>query len=262
MSVQFDGFELRQESHGGVTREVYQGGSGPAVIVIHEVPGLHSGVVDFARKVIDAGFTAVMPSLFGTPGRAISGGYMLSSVARVCVAAEFHMFALGKTSPIVGWLRDVAARAHEDCGGPGVGAVGMCFTGNFALAMAVDDVVLAPVMSQPGTPAPLGAARKASSGLAEADMARVKARAAGGLCVMGLRFTNDRGVPPERFAALREALGDNFIAVEIDSSPGNPYGIKPTAHSVLTTEQVDEPGHPTKQALDDVLTFLQEQLLR
>ncbi|HEY1487235.1 MAG TPA: dienelactone hydrolase family protein, partial [Micromonosporaceae bacterium] len=216
MTAQFGGFELRQESHGGVTRDVYQGGSGPAIIVIHEIPGLHPGVVDFARKVVAAGFTAVMPSLFGTPGRKVSGGYAMSTFLRACVAAEFTGFALGKTSPIVGWLRDVAARAHEDCGGPGVGAVGMCFTGNFALAMSVDDRMLAPVMSQPAMPMAMGAARKASVGISDADLSRVKARAADGLCVMGLRFTNDSAVPSQRFATLRDALGDNFIAVEID----------------------------------------------
>jgi dienelactone hydrolase len=261
MAVEFTGFERRTESHGGVAREVYQGGSGPAVIVIHEIPGLHPGVVDFARRLVDAGFTAVLPSLFGTPGRPVSGGYVMSTFARACVSAEFHTFALGKTSPIVGWLRDVAARAHAECGGPGVGAVGMCFTGGFALGMAVDDRMLAPVLSQPGMPMPLGAKRKASIGLSPTDFDRVKARTNEGLCVMGLRFTNDKGSPPERFAALHDALGDAFIAIEIDSSPGNPYGNKPTAHSVLTIDLVDEPGHPTRQALDDVLTFLQERLL-
>jgi dienelactone hydrolase len=224
VTVDFAGFERRTESHGGVARDVYQGGSGPAVIVIHEMPGLHPGVVEFARRLVDAGFTAVMPSLFGTPGREPSSRYMLSSTARACVAAEFHVFALGRTSPIVGWLRDVAARAHQECGGPGVGAIGMCFTGGFALGMAVDDRVLAPVMSQPGLPAPMGAKRKASVDLSPSDFDRIKARTEEGLCVMGLRFTGDKGVPPERFGALRDALGDAFIAVEIDSSPGNPYG--------------------------------------
>jgi dienelactone hydrolase len=262
MSVEFDGFRLRQESHSGVTRDVYQGGSGPAVIVIHEIPGLHPGVVAFARKLVAAGFTAVMPSLFGTPGREVSGGYAAATFLRACVAAEFSGFALAKTSPIVGWLRDVAARAHDECGGPGVGAVGMCFTGNFALAMAVDERMLAPVMAEPAMPAPLGAARRASVGIAAADLDRVKARAADGLCVMGLRFTKDRAVPPERFATLRAALGDNFIAVEIDSSPGNPHGIPASAHSVLTDEHADQADHPTKQAVDDVIEFYRQRLLR
>jgi len=257
----FVGFTKRAETHDGVTRDVYQAGTGPAVIVIHEVPGLHPGVVAFARRVVEAGFTAVMPSLFGTPGREPSGGYTLSTVAQVCVSREFHMLALGKSSPIVDYLRQVAARAHAECGGPGVGAVGMCFTGGYALSMAIDDRMLAPVLSQPASPGPMGAKRRASIDISDADLARVKARTVNdGVCVLGLRFTGDRAVPAERFAMLRRELGDAFIAVEIDSSPGNPYGIKPQAHSVLTVDLVDEPGHPTRAALDQVLAFFGERL--
>src|SRR5215475_1976257 len=188
VDIDIDGFVRRTEEHGGRTHDVYQAGSGPAVIVIHEIPGLHAGVVDFARRLVDAGFTAVMPSLFGTPGRGPSGGYMLSSVMRVCVSREFHMFALGKSSPVVEWLRALAAKAHDECGGPGVGAVGMCYTGGFALAMAVDDRMIAPVLSQPASPAPVSATRKASIDIAPADLERVKAR---GCDVLGLRFTKD-----------------------------------------------------------------------
>jgi dienelactone hydrolase len=258
----FDGFTRSSVTHDGVTRDVWQGGTGPAVIVIHELPGLHPGVVDFARRLVEAGFTAVMPSLFGTSGREVSGGYTMASLAKVCVSREFHMFALGRTSPIISWLRAVAATAHAECGGPGVGAVGMCFTGGYALAMAVDERMIAPVLSQPANPAPMGAARAASIDLSPADFATVKARAAtGDLCVLGLRFTDDKAVPAARFGMLRRELGDAFTAVEIDSSPGNAYGIKPGAHSVLTLDLVDEPGHPTRDALDAVLDFYRARLL-
>jgi hypothetical protein len=80
--------------------------------------------------------------------------------------------------------------------------------------------------------------------------------------VLGLRFTNDRGCPPERFETLRTTLGPSFEGIEIDSSPGNAAGIAPSAHAVLTVSLVDEPGHPTKVALDRVLAFLAAQLRR
>jgi dienelactone hydrolase len=257
-----DGFERRSETYDGITRDVWRGGTGPAVIVIHEIPGLHPGVIAFARRLIDAGFTAVMPSLFGTPGREASGGYARSSLARVCVSREFHILALGKTSPIIGWLRQVASTAHAECGGPGVGAVGMCFTGGFALAMAVDGTMIAPVLSQPANPVAMGEKRSASIDMSPADFARVKERTVNdGLCALGLRFTNDRAVPAARFAMLRRELGDAFTAIEIDSSPGNPHGIRPGAHSVLTLDLVDEPGHPTRDALDAVLDFYRTRLL-
>jgi dienelactone hydrolase len=137
----------------------------------------------------------------------------------------------------------------------------MCFTGGFALGMMVDETTLAPVLSQPSLPFSVGSKRKTSAGISDADFDRVKERAAQGACVLGLRFTADSAVPPERFETLRRELGDAFIAVEIDSSRGNPHGIKKRAHSVLTLDLVDEPGHPTRAALEQVLAFLQERLL-
>jgi len=136
----------------------------------------------------------------------------------------------------------------------------MCFTGGFALGMMVDDRMLAPVLSQPSLPFPVSPARRRGVGISNADLARVQERAAQGACVMGLRFTKDPAVPAERFETLRRVLGDRFIAVEIDSSKGNAYGIPRAAHSVLTEHFVDEPGHPTRDALDRVLEFFREQL--
>lgn len=247
-------------THGGVTRPVYAAGTGPAVIVIHEMPGLTPTVAAFGRRVVDAGFHVRMPSLFGEPGRPVSPGYLAGSLGRGCVASEFVTFALDRTSPAVDWLRALAADAHEACGGPGVGAVGMCFTGGFALGMMVDDRMLAPVLSQPSLPFPVTPARRRALGVCDADLDRIAARAAQGACVMGLRFTRDPTVPAERFATLRSLLGDRFLAVEIDSGPGNPHGIPRSAHSVLTEHFVDEPGHPTREALDRVLEFLHTRL--
>jgi dienelactone hydrolase len=254
------GFTESRFTHDGMTRSVFAAGSGPAVIVIHEIPGLHPGVVAFAQRVVDAGFSVRMPSLFGTPGREVSVGYAMRTVAGACVAREFTTFALDRTSPVVGWLRRLAAEAHAECGGPGVGAVGMCFTGGLALGMMVDDTMLAPVLSQPSLPFPLSPSRRRAVGISDADLARVKERAAQGACLMGLRFTADVAVPQARFDTLRRELGDAFIAVEIDSSKGNAYDIPRAAHSVLTENFVDEPGHPTRDALDRVLAFFAERL--
>ena len=244
----------------GDTRAVYRTGSGPAVIVISEIPGITPNVARFARFVADAGFTAVMPHVFGDDGRAVSNGYAAGSLARACISREFTVLALGKTSPITTWLRALAAHEHGRCGGPGVGAVGMCFTGGFALGMMVDDVVLAPVLSQPSLPFPVSKAHRRSIGVSEADTRRIQERALAGTCVLGLRFTGDKLSPPERFEHLRELLGDAFVAVELDSSPGNPHGHRKTAHSVLTEDLDDRPGTPTRAALDRVLEFFAERL--
>lgn len=243
-----------------VTRSVYRSGSGPAVIVIAEMPGITPKVAEFARRLANRGMTAVLPDLFGTPGRTPSGGYMASSLVRACISREFHILASNKTSPVVGWLRELAEQEQQRCGGPGVGVVGMCFTGGFALAMTVDPVVVAPVMSQPGLPVGVTKAGRRSLGIDPAELDTIKARAESGLCVMGLRFTGDKASPAERFDRLREELGDGFIAVEIDSSPGNEWGYRKAAHSVLTEDYLDTPGSPTRRAMDDVLDFCASRL--
>jgi dienelactone hydrolase len=253
------GFEVTTFTHGGRTHEVYRAGTGSAVVVVHEMPGLHPGVTKFGQRLVDAGYRVYLPSLFGRPGAPFGGSEMRRTLRQVCVSREFHLLA-DRTPPAVTWLRALAARAHAECGGPGVGAVGMCFTGGYALAMAVEPAVLAPVLSQPGMPAPVTPRKRAALGLDPADLASVKARASDGLCVLGLRFSQDKGSPAERFGTLRAELGENFEAIEIDSSPGNPYGIPQRAHSVLTEHLVDEPGHPTRAALDRVMAFFAERL--
>ena len=248
-------------THGRRTYEVFRGGSGPAVLVLHEIPGLHPGVIDFARRLIAAGYSVYLPSLYGRPAAPAKGREIARSILQVCVAREFTKLA-DRTSPVVGWLRALAASAHRECGGPGVGVVGMCFTGGFALATALEPSVVASVMSQPALPAPIGKRGRAALGLDVEDRATITARANDGLRVLGLRFTNDRGCPPERFETLRATLGTSFEGIEIDSSPGNAAGIAPSAHAVLTVSLVDEPWHPTRVALDRVLAFLAEQLRR
>jgi len=255
-----DGFTKESFEAEGKRRDLFRIGSGPAVIVIAEIPGITPGVAQFGRRVAAAGCTAVLPRLYGDPGRPTTPGYAMQSIGPACVSRDFSAFALRKTSPVTTWLRALAAAEHARCGGPGVGAVGMCFTGGFALAMMVDDVVLAPVLSQPSLPFPLNKKHKADVGISDSDLTRVKVRTEAGQCVLGLRFTNDSFSPGERFETLRRELGDKFIAVEIDSAPGNPYGHPKQAHSVLTEHLVDEPGTPTRAALDQTLAFFRQNL--
>jgi len=261
MTDSLDDFERSEFTAEGTTRTVYRTGSGPAVIVISEIPGITPNVARFARMVAAIGCTAVMPHVFGDDGRDPSVPYAVASIAKGCVSKEFTVLALDRTSPITTWLRALARAEHERCGGPGVGAVGMCFTGGFALAMMVDDVVLAPVLSQPSLPFPVSASRRRALGISDADVERVKERVAAGVCVLGLRFTGDKASPPERFAALRELLGEGFVGVELDSSAGNRHGHRKGAHSVLTEDLDDRPGTPTREALDQVLDLFRTRLL-
>lgn len=258
-----DGYAETGFTFEGKERAVYRRGEGPAVIVIAEIPGITPDVADFGRRVAELGCTAVLPHLFGTPGKEPSSGYIAQSMWNACVSKEFSTWALRKTSPVTHWLKALARHEHEVCGGPGVGVVGMCLTGNFALAMMVDPVVAAPVLSQPSLPFALSKAHKRDLNLSPSDLAAVKARcdAEPDLCVLGVRFTGDRLSPGDRFERLRVELGDSFVGVEIDSSAENTTGIRKVAHSVLTEDLVDEPGHPTHDALQQVLDLFRTRLL-
>ena len=255
-------------AHGGKERTVFRLGSGPAVIVIAEMPGITPGVAGFARRVAAIGCTAVMPHLFGVPGRdPVASGRVravsafASAFGPACVSREFTVWATGRTSPVIDWLRALAGHEHERCGGPGVGAIGMCFTGGFALAMATHPSLLAPVLSQPSLPLAVTRKQRRSIDCSPADLATVKARcAAEGLQVLGLRFAGDRFVPAERFEYLREQLGDAFVSVELPDDSANPDALG-APHSVVTEHLIDEPGEPTRQALDQVLDLFRTRLL-
>lgn len=230
----------------GYTRQVYRRGAGPGVVIVHEIPGITPKVSAFANEVVEAGFTVVMPSLVGTPGRELGGAYLARSTAKVCISKEFTNMALQRTSPIIGFLRALARNLHDEVGGVGVGAIGMCFSGGFALAMMVDDIMVAPVLSQPSMPFAMGKDRSADLNLSPDDALVVAQRASEGCEVLGLRFTGDKLVG-DRFASLRELLGDAFIAIELPSS-------SPKDHSVLT-EQRDE------ASVQRVLDFLRTKLV-
>jgi dienelactone hydrolase len=261
-------FERDAFGHRNKQRTVFRIGTGPAVIVMSEMPGITPNVARFARRVADIGCTAVMPHLFGTPGkdplargRLRTAGYGLSTMFPMCVSREFTTWATNRTSPVIDWLRALAGSEHRRCGGPGVGAVGMCFTGGFALAMATHPSLLAPVLSQPSLPFATRPAQRAAIDCSPADLDAVTARcAAEGLTVLGLRFKGDRFVPSERFEYLRRQLGDAFVAIELDDESANP-GAAMKPHSVLTEHLIDAPGEPTREALDQVLDLFRSRLL-
>ncbi len=198
-------FTSRKISLNGVEKKVYVAGTGPAVIVMTEMPGISPHVARFSRWVREVGFTVYMPSLFG---------------------------------------RD--------------GAIGMCFTGNFALSMMLESSVLAPVLAQ--TSLPLGD----SGGLeiAKEELQTVRERLEQEeLTVLAYRFKGDQFCKAERFAAYQEALGERFIARELPDSAANPdvppfhENFVSSPHSVVTAHLIDEAGQPTTAAGDEILDF-------
>jgi len=247
----------------GVTKVVQVAGSGPAVIVMTEMPGISPHVARFSRWVRDAGFTVYMPSLFGRDGAVPGVEEGTAIFQRVCVSAEFRAFAANESSPVTTWLRSLARLAHEECDGPGVGAIGMCFTGNFALTMMLEPAMLAPVLSQPSVPLDDPAGLE----IAPDELVAVRERLeADDLTVMAYRFEGDLFCRAQRFAAYSEALGDLFIARVLPDSAANPdtapffEHVVASPHSVVSAHLIDEAGQPTIAARDEILSFFAQRL--
>lgn len=258
-----DDFEKRQITLNGTTKAVYVMGDGPAVIVMTEMPGISPEVARFARWVRDAGFTVYMPSLFGRDGAVPTADEGAEIFQKACVSAEFRAFAGNGSSPVTQWLRALAHFAHEESGGPGTGAIGMCFTGNFALSMMLEESVLAPVLCQPSLPLDKPEGVESSP----EELAAVKQRLdRDDLSVLAYRFDGDHFCRAQRFAAYAEALGDRFDGRVLPDSAANkdvpPFAetYVTTPHSVVTTHLIDEEGQPTLEARDEILAFFESRL--
>jgi dienelactone hydrolase len=257
-------FRPREITLEGAAKVVHVAGSGPAVLVMTEMPGISPHVARFARWVRDAGWTVYMPSLFGRDG-AVPGVEEGTAVfRRACMSAEFRAFASGESSPVTRWLRALARLAHEECGGPGVGAIGMCFTGNFALTMMLEPSMLAPVLCQPSLPLDDQAALE----IAPEELTAVRQRLdRDDLNVLAYRFAGDRFCTAQRFAAYAEALGERFVARVLPDDAANRTSLAPffehvvaSPHSVVTAHLIDEAGQPTLAARDEILAFFAKRL--
>src|SRR5947209_12924461 len=240
-------FARREITLNGDAKRVYVGGSGPAVIVMTEMPGISPHVARFARWVRDAGLTVYLPSLFGRDGAVADARDGAAVFQRACVSAEFRAFAANASSPVTQWLRALARRAHADCGGPGVGAIGMCFTGNFALSMMLEPAMRAPVLAQPALPLDDPGGLEIAPGELAAVRERLERE---DLTVLAYRFEGDRFCTAQRFAAYGQALGGRFVARVLPDSAANP-DVPPffarhvgCPHSVVTAHLIDEAGQP------------------
>ncbi len=258
-----DDFAHREITLNDATKMVHVAGAGPAVIVMTELPGISPHVARFSRWVRDAGFTVYMPSLFGRDGAVPSAEEGAAVFKRACVSAEFRALAANQTSPVTQWLMALARLAHQECGGPGVGAIGMCFTGNFALSMMLEPALLAPVLCQPSLPLNDPAGLE----IAPDDLQAVRQRLEReDLTVLAYRFEGDQICKAQRFAAYTEALGERFVARILPDNAAStdvaPFFARhvPYPHSVVTAHLIDEAGQPTMAARDEILAFFSRRL--
>jgi dienelactone hydrolase len=256
-------FEPRKLTFDNITKMVHVSGTGPAVIVIPEVPGISPHVARFARWVREAGFTVYMPSLYGRDGEPVDLDIGQAIFKRVCISAEFRAFGAGGSAPVTQWLRALARFAHGESGGPGVGAIGMCFSGNFALSMMMEPSMLAPVLAQPALPLDDDAGLQIAPDELEVVRKRLDDE---DLTVMAYRFEGDRFCKSQRFAAYKEALGDRFVGRVLPDSAANRdipeffEKVVQTPHNVVTIHLIDEAGQPTQQARDEILAFFVQRL--
>lgn len=258
MSDSFSHFTSSMHCYFGQTHQVFQGGKGPIVILLHEMPNPYPENFDFGYRLIQAGYQVFMPVLFGIPNQAFSNRNAIKNIAKACIQKEFAVFSKGQSSPITDWLRAFCQQLLKEQQQSQLGMIGMCFTGNFALAFLAEPWMVAPVLSQPSLP--YGISHSHQKGLHVSDAVLQQAKQRPDLEVLGFRFTEDWMCPKRRFDALKKALPNHFTGIEIDNSKGNPHGIQRMAHSVFTKDFVDQEGHPTHQAWLTLLAFLEMHL--
>ncbi len=253
-------------------------GTGAAVILMHELPGMIPECVDLARRLAE-NFTVYLPLLFGEPDKPLSVPKILQYTAQICISQEFYCFAKNRSSPITDWLKELCRYVKQECGGKGVGVIGMCLTGGFVLSLMADESVIAPIASQPSLPFGVTPAHKSALGISPEELAVAKERANNGVPILALRFSEDKVSPPEKFVKLRQEFGEEteiiedskdlcwkrgvaLETIEINSQPGNPYNIRQSSHAVLTLGYSDETGHPANRVYQRVVEFLQEQFAK
>lgn len=264
---------------GPPSRLVYRKGQGPAVVLMHELPGMIPECVDLARRIADRGFTVYLPLLFGEPNQPLSSLKMLQYTAQLCLSREFYCFARHQSSPITNWLRALCRKAHEECGDRGIGVIGMCLTGGFVLSLMADEAVIAPVASQPSLPCGVTPCHRAALGISPEELEQAKARSQQGVPLLALRFSEDNISPPAKADRLRREFGGTpeviedshelcwkrgqaLETIEINSRTGNPFGILKNSHALLTLGFQEQKEHPTHRVFERVIGFLQEQFAK
>lgn len=251
----------------GKKRTVYHRGEGPGVILVHELPGMSEACVCLGNEIAERGFCVYLPLLFGRPNHSLEGAWNLARIARFCITREFRLFAKHEQGGFAEWLRALCRKVHEDRGGKGVGVMGMCLTGGFALSAVVEPKVMAAVASQPALPMtifplPGNERRRSSSGISEKDLDLIADRTQGGLPIIGFRFTEDPWCTVKRFDSLERRLGKNFERYEISSGKENGSDIPDDAHSVFNVPygRDGKPHDEQTKARARLFAYLETQL--
>lgn len=229
-----------------VTHDVYTKGTGPVVMIMQELPGIGPETLRLADEFEREGFTVVLPHLFGPLGKT---ALLTNGLRMLCMRREFTLFAKGGTSPVVEWFRALCHDLKATHAVEGVAVIGMCLTGNFAMSLMADEAVLAGVASQPSLPT----LAPDDLHLSKEAIAQLRQRLDTYGPMLAYRFEGDTLCTAEKFDRIEETFNGDRTRVQLKTLPGK-------GHAVLTLDFVNEQGHPTRQALDEVLSYFRKAL--
>ena len=236
----------------GVGHRIYKKGKGPAVLILHELPGLSLDDIGLACRVAESGFTAVVPVFFGKPG----SDHRIRNLLTQCFVpfTPFHCWVPGITSRVANWLATLVPELYRECGGKGVGVIGMCLTGSLPLALLKVPAVKAAVLCQPTNPFLLKHHLDISRGDLQAAIDRDD------LTVLAVKFSGDGKSPHQRFQTLHEKLKGHFNELIINSGRES-EPLSGAQHSVLGGGYDSGPtASATREAFNRVIRYLDQRL--
>lgn len=247
-----EGYEQRKfssDAMGGdsVEFDIYEKGEGPVIIILQELPGIDKDTIKFADKMVASGFRVVMPHLFGPLGKFAIVGNL---VRLFCIRREFNIFARNQTSPIVDWLKALCRDAQQRYDVKGVGVIGMCLTGNFAISLMADDSVLASVASQPSMPV----FSQSSLHMSDQDISKISDRLDEHGPMLAYRFAGDKLCTAAKFDAINGAFNRDKERIKLTTVPGN-------KHAMLTAHFINEEGSSTQKALGEIVAYFSKKLV-
>lgn len=251
-----------------VSHDVYVTGSGgPGVLLLHEIAGLTTNTLELASEIAATGLTVAVPHLFGrmegegAMAMATGFGGMLGR----CIAREMTMFVANQPRRGTEWLLAAAEWLAGRTDSPrGVGVIGMCATGSFAMGAVFDPNVGAVVASQAATPM----VRGCSWGVPGGDQRLGDVETP----VMALRFRRDGRAAACRVERLAGLFGESPVATrdgpDDPTVPTEQRGIEIVTGDRLHVVWADGEGHSVlnfhrvDRAVDQVIAFLHANLDR
>ena len=211
----------------------------PRVILMHEIYGLNKECIEFADRLHNDGFSVYLPLFFGELGETDTRRGL-----KFCLSKEFMKFS-GENgeSQTISWLRGLCRHLKSDADGK-IGVIGMCMSGGFALAMAVEDGVAAPVMGHPTRAFRRGGANT------NPKIIGISERTVDYACneiirqdkkIMGFRLPFDQFSPNRIMDRLDDRLGDRLEVFQPKAFECFRNGPNPFKHSLLTSSYPSKP---------------------